>query len=57
MRTGAIKAMMTDAGLHKRLAKYLALRCFRNSVLEDLHGGIVPVTKSGDYKDVVVRNP
>jgi hypothetical protein len=26
----------------KRLAKYLAQQCFRNTVLEDLHAGITP---------------
>jgi len=42
--------------LQKRLAKYLVLHCFRNSVLEDLHAGIVPSSKCGDYTDVVVRS-
>ena len=53
----AAKAMITDPVLQKRLAKYLVLRCFRNSTLEDLHAGIVPDSKSGDYTDVVVRTP
>ena len=37
-----------------KLAKTLALLCVRNSKLEDLHAGITPVTKTGDYSDVVV---
>ena len=39
------------------LAKHIVLKCFRNSVLEDLHAGIVPLSKSGDYSDVVVHTP
>ena len=32
-------------------------RCFRNSVLEDLHAGIAPDSKAGDYSDVLVTTP
>src|ERR1019366_8273757 len=53
----AVKTLITDAVLQKRLAKYLVLQCFRNSVLEDLHAGIVPDSKTGDYSDVTVRTP
>lgn len=53
----AVKAMITDPVVQKRLAKYLVLRCFRNSVLENLHSGTVPDSESGDYTDVVVRTP
>ena len=52
-----IKAIITDPCLQKRLAKYLALRCFRNSVLEELHAGMVPNSECGDYSDVVIRTP
>jgi hypothetical protein len=31
-----VRAFVTDPVLQKRLAKYLVLHCFRNSVLEDL---------------------
>jgi ligand-binding SRPBCC domain-containing protein len=41
----------------KRLAKYLALHCFRNTKLEHLHAGITPSSGTGDYTDVVVRSP
>jgi hypothetical protein len=41
----------------KRLAKYLAQQCFRNTMLEDLHAGITPDSQTGDYTDVVVRSP
>ena len=50
----AVRALITDPILQKRLAKYLVHRCFRNSVLEDLHAGIAPDSRSGDYTDVVV---
>jgi ligand-binding SRPBCC domain-containing protein len=40
-----------------RLAKYLALQCFRNTMLEDLHAGSTPNSETGDYTDVVVRSP
>ena len=38
----AVKPTFTDPVLQERLAKYLVQRCFRNSVLEDLHAGIAP---------------
>ena len=53
----AIKSFLTDPVLQKRLAKLLALQCFRNSALEHLHAGIAPSSKTGDYSDVVVRTP
>src|SRR5437899_10086611 len=50
--------------LMKRLAKYLAQQCFRNTMLEDLHAGITPNSHTGDrrpatgdYTEVVVRSP
>ena len=36
------------------LAKLMALTCVRNTKLEDIHAGIVPVSRIGDYSDVVV---
>ena len=56
-RNDAIRALITDAVLQKRLAKYLVHRCFRNSVLEDLDADIAPDSKSGDYSDVVASTP
>ena len=53
----AVKALITDPVMQQRLAKYLVLKCFRNSALEDLHTGMVPDTKTGDYTDVVVYTP
>ena len=37
-----------------RMAKTLAMMCVRNTGLETLHAGIVPVTHTGDYSDVRV---
>jgi hypothetical protein len=53
----AAKALVKDPVLQKRLAKYLVQRCFRNSVLEDLHAGTAPDSRSGDYSDVAVVTP
>ncbi|HLI98453.1 MAG TPA: hypothetical protein VKT76_01950 [Bradyrhizobium sp.] len=43
--------------VRKRLAKLLALTCFRNTMLEDFHAGITPLSASGDYSDVKVVSP
>ena len=45
-----VRAFITDAVLQQRLAKYMVLQCFRNSMLEDLHTGISPSSASGDYE-------
>ncbi|MBL4767701.1 MAG: hypothetical protein JKY94_08305 [Rhodobacteraceae bacterium] len=37
-----------------KLAKTLGMMCVRNTMLEDLHAGIAPVSKTGDYSDVMV---
>ena len=37
-----------------RIAKVIAMICVRNSRLEDLHAGQVPVTRTGDWSDVIV---
>jgi len=56
-RVSAIRVFATDPELHKRLAKYMVLQCFRNSLLEDLHSGITPSSAAGDYSDVHVTTP
>ena len=53
----AVKAFIADAVLQKRLAKYLVQQRFRNSVLEDLHAGMAPDSRTGDYSDVFVHTP
>jgi hypothetical protein len=56
-RISAIRVFATDPELQKRLAKYMVLQCFRNSLLEDLHSGITPSSAAGDYSDVHVTTP
>jgi hypothetical protein len=46
-----------DELVRKRLAKLMALTCFRNTKLEDFHAGMYPSSKSGDYSDVKVASP
>jgi hypothetical protein len=48
--------MNTDAEkrIAAQLAKAMAMICVRNTMLEDLHAGPGPVTRTGDYSDVVV---
>ena len=36
------------------LVKTMAMLCVRNTLLEDIHAEIVPVTRTGDYSDVTV---
>ncbi len=36
------------------LAKAMAVMCVRDTILEDFHAGIHPVTHTGDFSDVVV---
>ena len=36
------------------LAKIMAMMCVRNTKLEDIHAGTVPVSKTGDFSDVMV---
>lgn len=37
----------SDEQLRKRLAKFMAQQCFRNTELENLHAGKVPVLPLG----------
>jgi hypothetical protein len=52
-----VRALIRDPVLQKRLAKYMVLQCFRNSMLEDLHAGTSPSSAAGDYSDVTVSSP
>jgi len=49
--------LKSNPDLRAHLVKFVALECFRNSKLEDLHTGISPSSKSGDYSDVKVVTP
>ena len=57
MTIATVREISTNPEVLKRLAKYLAQQCFRNSMLEDLHAGITPNSQTGDYRDVLVRSP
>jgi len=35
-----------------QLAKAMAMICVRNTMLEDLHAGPGPVTRTGDYSEI-----
>ena len=53
----ALKRLRFNRLLQKRLAKFMALHCFRNTRLEDLHSGVAPASEIGDYSDVKVVSP
>src|SRR5262245_51321989 len=57
MTAQTLNAISSDPVVMKRLAKYVAQQCFRDTFLEDLHAGITPDSKTGDYTDVIVRSP
>ena len=41
----------------KRLALGIAVLCVRNTSIEDIHAGIEPSSKTGDFSDVKVVTP
>ena len=43
-----------DKRIAAKLAKIMAMLCVRNTQLETLHAGLTPITRTGDYSDVVV---
>ena len=43
-----------DDQLTSLLIRTMALLCVRNTMLEDIHAGLAPVTRTGDYSDVTV---
>ncbi len=47
----------TDKAIAAALAKAITAMCVRNGFLEDLHSGITPSSKTGDYSDVKVVTP
>ncbi len=36
------------------IAKIMTMMCVRNTKLEDIHAGVVPASKIGDFSDIVV---
>jgi len=57
MKRNYLKEIRENELVRKRLAKWMALECFRNSKLEDLHAGTFPSSESNDYSDVKVVSP
>jgi hypothetical protein len=57
MDHACLNEIASNEVLRKRLAKWMALRCFRNSKLEDLHAGVYPDSEAKDYSDVKVVSP
>ena len=43
-----------EHGLIASISKSMAVMCVRNTLLEDIHAGIEPVSRSGDFTDVIV---
>ena len=57
MKAENIQEIRNNDVVRKRLAKYMALCCFRNTELENLHAGKYPSSKKGDFSDVKVISP
>jgi ligand-binding SRPBCC domain-containing protein len=57
MNRNSARLLVQNPLVLKRLAKYMAQQCFRNTVPEDFHAGITPYTEAGDYSDVLVKTP
>ena len=57
MDNAYLNEIASNEVLRKRLAKWMALRCFRNTRLEEFHAGIYPDSQTGDYADVKVVSP
>lgn len=57
MKSDAIRELAANPTALKRLAKFMAQQCFRNSHIEEIHAGKEPQSKIGDYSDVIVHTP
>ena len=58
MTPDQVGELASDNVLRGRLAKLMALECFRNTMaLEDFHTGKVPSSRIGDFSDVTVVSP
>ena len=42
--------------LRSLLVRTMVLLCVRHTVIEDIHAGLVPITRTGDYTDVTVTD-
>jgi hypothetical protein len=57
MKSEHARQIKNNAVLKKRLSKVMALHCFRNTKLENLHAGLAPSSKTADFSDVKVVSP
>jgi hypothetical protein len=57
MTVKTLKEIRSNTLLKKRLSKVMAHQCFRNTKLENLHAGLSPSSKTGDFSDVKVVSP
>jgi hypothetical protein len=57
MSPDQLTELTSNEVLRGRLAKLMALECFRNSRLEELHAGTIPSSRAGDFSDVKVVSP
>jgi hypothetical protein len=49
-----VRVSLFDEKTCAELAKTLTAMCVRNAEIEDIHAGIRPATKTGDYSDVKI---
>ncbi len=57
MKADQSRQLASNPTVLKRLAKFMAQQCFRNSYIEEIHAGKEPESKTGDYSDVIVKTP
>jgi hypothetical protein len=57
MNAETLRRLKRSPTIQKRLAKFMAEQCFRNSSIEDIHAGTSPSSASGDFSDVKVVSP
>ena len=43
-----------DDALQSLLIRTMVVTCVRNTSIENIHAGLTPITKTGDYSDVTV---
>ena len=57
MTIESAREISSNPKLRKRLAKYLAQPCFRNTTLEDLMPALLRTRRPGTIQTLVVRSP
>jgi hypothetical protein len=57
MNADTSRRLKRSPTIQKRLAKFMAQQCFRNSSIEDIHTGTSPSSATGNFSDVKVISP